>query len=70
MRMVRTRVARTGVCVRACALRMGFVLRERTATAVPHYYARRARSHNALRTIVGIPLSGLEWFIHVDQLFS
>lgn len=28
-----------------------------------------ARSHNALRTIVGIPLSGLEWFIHVDQLF-
>ena len=29
-----------------------------------------ARSHNALRTIVGIPLSGLEWFIHVDQLFS
>lgn len=29
-----------------------------------------ARSHYALRTIVGIPLSGLEWFIHVDQLFS
>lgn len=26
--------------------------------------------HNALRTIVGISLSGLEWFIHVDQLFS
>lgn len=28
------------------------------------------RSHYVLRTIVGIPLSGLEWFIHVDQLFS
>lgn len=57
------------ICVRehSCRRALARSLARQTAvrTIIPG-----ARSHNALRTIVGIPLSGLEWFIHVDQLFS
>ena len=57
-----------GTCLCVCeCLRVD--VNTRTSTRQLFVLLYLPRSHYALRTIVGIPLGGLEWFIHVDQLF-